>query len=212
MRVETANLDFGTGKRADRKHLAELCERADLLLLQETWNIRVGELLPPGWKAKQSSRDLGRANNAIAWNPSAVKLTRFRLRLGTHPYGAVMRTRWIGIARAEDLTTGEVFKVITAHMPPARYRRLWPQMTHNLRRHVTPRTVIGADVNMPIDDFAAALGLTAHGRGIIGVFTGPAVEVTGCRVFWTGLDNGWADHPTVRVRVRRAADRKLGGK
>lgn len=211
LRFETANLDFATGSRADREHLAWLCARNDVLLLQECWNIDLQELLPDGWLALQDRTDPGRANSAIAYREAVVAADAFTLRLGTKPFigrrRARMRWRWIATAHLHELATHETFFGISAHLPPKRFRWLQPRMIKRLRKIAVnhPRTVLGVDANRAIGDIAGRLGLKPHGQGIIGILTGPYIRTAGdVEIHHYGKRNGYTDHITVKVPCRDA--------
>lgn len=205
LRVETVNLDFTAG--GDGDFLAALCERNEVLLVQEAKNVDLARVLPEGWVALQDRRDPGRAGSAICYDERYVAASDLVLRLGTRPWlgrrRAKMLTRWIATAHLTEIDGGEHFYFVSAHPPPPRYSWLQPAMNRRLRRLARhhPRIVLGVDANQPIDRLAKSLGLTAHGVGIIGVLTGPKVRGRAEHVSTWGKRHDYTDHQTVAITI-----------
>lgn len=208
LRFTSANMDFLRGE--DRAYLLHLCERSDVLLLQECKNIDVASLLPGGgWKAIQILDNAAKAGCAIAYRVGKVRVLTAHLTVGVTPFirrkRIKMETRYILHGQIQDTETGELFYAVSAHLPPKRFRVLQPVMVRRLRRVIKgrPRAVIGLDANQDVDALASRMRLRSYARGIVGLMAARGVRQTGEKVIdgW-GEQMGFTDHPAVTVRFR----------
>lgn len=203
VRVAVANVDFVRG--GDGKYIAQLCQWADLLLLQEAKNITVANLLPAGWVSLQDTSDPARKGSCIAYNAAVIERRWDRLHLGAKPFifgrRIGMLPRYYQAATFRHIKSGRRFVAVSAHLPPFRFRLLQPGYMRRLRKSVNrfPNAIVGADANMHLGKFAFKLGLEPYGKGIVGLAT--RLSVVRPRIRPWGVKRGLTDHPAVTASV-----------
>jgi hypothetical protein len=195
--VVTANLDFYSGSNA--AYLDHLTSGADVLMLQEVKDIRVADLLPPGWAACQDTSSDAKAGAAVCYRTSTIDLGAWWIVKGCDPpEGGGMLARWIMCAELDH--DARTFTAISAHAPPPRYSELQPGFNAQVARIVDGEIspIVGADANMDIDKFANALGpdMVAYGKQS-GICLVTALPLSDVEQDHYGEDQGWTDHPAV---------------
>lgn len=205
MRVTTANLDFSTGPRQDKKNLALLVENSDVLCLQEAKNLTLSEILPVGWRSLQFTLNEARRNSAHAVVKGAYTKNR-AIHLGVRPwYGGVKVKMLTRFFTTVDVTkNGLTVRAFSCHLPPARFDFLQPTMMRRIKTAIDESpwpVVLGGDWNMPIATAASKLGLEAHGEGIIGVLVDKRLKITATKIDRRGKQLGYTDHPAVTVVI-----------
>lgn len=206
LRFASANLDFAL--RGDPRYLAWVCQRADVLLLQEAKNVRLSDVLPDGWISLQDTTDAATMGAAIAVKDETVAVDSHHLALGAKPYlpGPVARRvgmlpRHIAVASITERATGRPTTPISAHFPPPRFSALQPGFEKRLRaiaaRHRS--VVIGTDANQPVAELADRMGLHCAGRGIVGLLSTETLH--GEQVRPWGIRQHVTDHPAVLATI-----------
>lgn len=212
LRIASANIDFAL--HGDPRYLAWVCERADVLLLQEAKNVRLADVLPDGWISLQDTSGATQAEReahmgaAIAVKDETVAVDSHHLTLGAKPYlpGSVARRvgmlpRHIAVASITERATGRPTTPISAHFPPPRFSALQPGFEKRLRaiaaRHRS--VVIGTDANQPVAELADRMGLHCAGRGIVGLLSTETLH--GEQVRPWGIRQHVTDHPAVLATV-----------
>lgn len=202
VRVVSANTDWA--RRGDGAYLRYLAgQGAEVMLLQEAKDTDVSEVLPVGWLSLQDTRNAGRKGSCVAVRRSIVKVRWHRLRLGSRPFIGGRRVkqlvRWHATAGLTG--AGRMFPVVSTHFPKKAFAALQPGHLKTLRAFTSrhPRVVVGTDANQPIGKVGHDLGLSAYGKGIVGVLTN--LPVTDVVVDWWGVKHGYTDHPAVFVTV-----------
>jgi hypothetical protein len=203
MRLGTANTDFA--RRGDPKYLDFLTEHADVLGLQEAKDVVVRDHLPHGWRDFQPGALMGdkaRMGSPIAWDDSKYRVEESYQTIGCQPFWMGQRLgllpRWITVVRLTNRKTGNQRAVISAHLPPRRFRVLAPGYKKNLKK-VTDRYrhwTVCTDANEPITRLAIYLGGRAYPKtGIVGFVSSEAMVDIEVRHWGQGQD--FTDHPAV---------------
>lgn len=200
--VTTANVDFVRG--GDGRYVRHLCETADVLLLQEAKNITVANLLPKGWVSLQVTTSAATKGSCIAFDGDVFECVHRKLVPGAWPsiggrrVGMLVRYFQVAILRHRE--SGRLVRVISAHLPPMRFRALQPGYTKRLAAWTRrPSVVVGADANMAFPRFAAQLGLRTRNDGIVGIATNLEVCAQTSRNW--GERQRLTDHPAVAAKL-----------
>jgi hypothetical protein len=194
-------MDFTSG--GNSKYLAHLCDGADVVMVQEAKDFRLADALPDGWYALQDSSSEAKAGSAIAV-ASGVNVERWwMVRACDAPADGGMLPRWL--CCAELSTDGEDIVAISAHAPPPRYSELTPGFNAQVAKVVSQypnRSVVGADANQDIDQFARALGSSMRAVGKqSGICLVSALPMSDVLLDGWGESQNMTDHPAVGATV-----------
>lgn len=201
--VTSANTCWSMGH--NRAYVRYLCEFSDVVLIQEAKDFDLKDAVPNGWQALQDTSDPGRKGACIAVGPG-VKVIDHGIVLGAVPVvlgrRVRMLVRWIYWAKVEK--NGRHYFVVSAHLPPARFKALWRGYERNLRAVIEghSHTVVGTDANQSISTLARAEKLHAHGTGIVGLLTAEDLHVGANKISHYGIRHHLTDHPSVTIPVR----------
>lgn len=220
LRYVTANLCFTMG--GDAEYIAHLCENADVVLVQEAKNVHLAKVAPEGWTALQDTTDEAHMGTGILVRDAAAEVGHHGAVLGVKPFlrtgkRVKMLTRYIYFAHLTEKAARDEVQAVSAHFPPFRFSPLQipfrAALGNVLDRH--PHSVTGTDANQPIGNVAKKLGLTAQGRGIVGLLFGAGVKASGLNVSSWGIAHKVTDHPSVAavgtyVEVRKPAPPPYG--
>jgi hypothetical protein len=196
-------MDFYAGGNKDYvRYLTD--NGADVIMFQEAKDFRVADMLPSGWAAYQVTSSDAKQGAAIAAGPGITMGRKWQVKGCDSPPGGGMLPRWITCTEVTHDDSGETFTAISAHAPPPRYSDLQPGFNAVLSDVCASSSapVVGADANMDMDRFAAALGpgMAAVGKqsGICLVTALPLADVD---VDDWAEHGGQSDHPCVWATV-----------
>lgn len=213
--VTTYNVDFGADADAVRRRVKRLLLDADAVVLQETKNVNLRELLADRKKygVIQFKKSKATAGCAIVWRKDSGLEIQDRGRfLGTRNLGRKMLDRYIvwGRFTYDNGETRRPIILVSAHFPPKRYWAvLYDLMLRSLTRFVSSRkkpVLVGADWNRNIrlspvlNRVTGELDGQKAGYGIDGWILVPKNRWTlvGVKKFEPFGGHG---HPPIRVRL-----------
>lgn len=212
VRFVTYNVNFARSAERVRADVAKIAPHADVLMFQEAKFVVLDRFLGPEWTVVQEVAETdAKQGTAIAIRRSILARTRGEgLTFGVDNRGAKMHDRYIAWVDAE-LVNGRILRLLSAHMPPARFGHLQPPMAENLVEFVrkSPHPVVaGGDWNFRVEKDPHGIGersgLVPRGAGIDGFFRSAGVvrclaldELKGLKVS--------SDHDPVRMVARVAA-------
>lgn len=229
LRLVAANMDFATGKHADKLHLRHLLAllaghvTCVVVGMQEAKNLRTGSarlarvakralhavkrplVRSRGLHVHQDTRSPSRAGSAFVSLGINVRNVHWIL-LGRFP---ATLARWI--ARGMVTVNGHRIVLLTAHFPPKRSGkraqeralRRFKRVTDGIHRAGLQWAATG-DFNMPIHRVARRVHGKAYGdghNGITGIVTSKRVHVTGHGVDRFGIRHKLTDHPCPWVDI-----------
>ena len=180
LRFTTANLDFALNAKKVKQDLDKASTRSDVICFQEGKNVNVKRLLAdPDWNTNQVFTSPAEQGSGTAWRKSRLTKIRSGSRVGVRPGSFRMLVRHISWVNLKFVDNGQVkrIRVVSLHMPPKRYRVLYPAMLASLAvliRTTRIPIIIGADWNKLIKSdksikrFARASGGKFYGFGIDG--------------------------------------------
>jgi hypothetical protein len=206
LRIVTANTAWQM--RGDADYIAHLCDKYDVVLIQEAKDTHLAKVAPEGWTVLQDTTDKAHMGSAILVRDSAARVVKHELLLGVRPFLPTgkrvrMLTRYLNAAHLEEVETGDPHFVMTAHDAPGRFSLLqipfWRRVKKAIAGH--GHTTIGTDANAPVTRVAKRLGLTPHAQGIVGLMTGSGVKVANVDISSWGIKHKVTDHPSVGAVV-----------
>ena len=180
MRLGTYNVNFASDPDQVNRDLDRLAPMVDALLMQETKNVRVHRLLPPGYQAFQRvSGEPGERNAAVAWRKEITDVGR-DLTVGVFPQGHRLLTRYI---TSVDLDVdGVMIRLASIHRPPPRMSTLWDDFDDNLAQFIADSpfpVIVGGDFNdRTMGRFARRTGTRWYVEGIDGFLVDRSIKVT----------------------------------
>lgn len=206
VRFVTFNVNFNNSYAKIKADVQTVAPNGDIIMFQEAKGVTIDDFLDASWTVVQvvNQGDAKRGSAIAIRNSIMTQKIAQGLRFGVDSNGEQMLDRYIAWADVK-LTNGQILRVMSLHMPPARYAYLQPIMADNLvtfMGETSYHVVVGADWNYTVTndpyDIEGRTGLIPRGSGIDGFYRDNSVVKFTSLTKMTGLAIN-SDHDPVQM-------------